>query len=88
METKKSRLMLANKADRPVLLFVEPWPELHTLQPGQDIEIEAEYASDTRSDAFSVVWSDEGLVIYPPGTMDEFVDCTARRDGITLQTEE
>lgn len=87
MTTSIGTLLISNGGTKPLEVHLEPWPELHTLQPTQRIDVCVERATDALGPFFEIKFSEGEVVVYPAGSMNYFVDIFAMRDGERLESE-
>lgn len=88
MKPDNSSIVITNRGTQILRVYLEPWPEVHSLQLGQEVEIHIERAAGSSGAAFQIVWSENDLVIHPAGSMTNFVDIYATRNSVKLKTEE
>jgi len=84
MSNLTAKLPLQNESSVPVKVLLEPLSEYFIVQPGQSIEIQAIFDSETSNTFFTIAPNDSFLTIYAPGEIAGFVDCYAVCDGIRL----
>jgi hypothetical protein len=87
MQTLKLILPIQNEGSKAMKILLEPLSEHFIIQPGQKVEINATFDSNTDNMFFTVAPNDTFLTIYAPGEIRGFIDCFMTCNGIRLSPD-
>lgn len=76
--------MIQHEGESVAKVILEPLSEYFLVNPGETIEVVAEFESETTNCNFTVAPGDDCLVIYAPGEIAGFGDCYAVKNDLKL----